>query len=496
MKRAIKNHSGDFAAILALLVISIVVAGYILNHERLRFPFIQSAPFTINAEFSTAQAVAPGQGQSVRVSGVQIGDIGGVTLKNGIAVVRMDINQQYKHLIHQDATALLRPRTGLKDMFVELDPGSDRAPVAKPGFTIQVANTLPDINVDEILSSLDADTRAYLDLLVNGAGQGLKGNGGSELAQVFERFEPTFRDLARVNTAVAVRGSNLRRLVNSLQRLNTALAAKAPQIAQLVDASSTVFRAFASEDQNVSRAVADLPGTLSQTTATLGQVQAFAEQLGPAATNLLPAARALPAANRAIEALAGPGALTCASGSTCSIVENEIRPFVRAARPVVQDLGTAAGHLATATPSLKTVFFVLNHLVNMLGYSPGGAQHGYLWWLAWLGHNTRTLFSVQDANGSYRPLFIQFSCAQVKLLTGATSPFGLVGSLLNLAPLKSFCPGLARDTQRARTAGAGAAAAAAAARMDGSRVSAAASKPAPTSRPPHARPAPAPRPPA
>ena len=39
----------------------------------------------------------------------------------------------------------------------------------------------------------------------------------------------------------------------------------------------------------------------------------------------------------------------------------------------------------------------------MLGYAPGAGQHGYLWWLAWLSHNTRTLFSVQDANGPYRP---------------------------------------------------------------------------------------------
>ncbi len=59
MKLAIKKHSGDFVAILVLLVLSIVVAGYILNHERLRFPLIQSPPFKIDAEFSTAQAVIP-----------------------------------------------------------------------------------------------------------------------------------------------------------------------------------------------------------------------------------------------------------------------------------------------------------------------------------------------------------------------------------------------------------------------------------------------------
>src|SRR3989440_12935871 len=107
MKRAITTHLSDFVAIIVLLVLSIVVAGYVLSHERLRFPFIQSAPFTLNAEFSTAQAVTPGQGQTVRVSGVQIGDIGAVTLKNGIAIVKMDIDQKYKRLIHTDATALL-----------------------------------------------------------------------------------------------------------------------------------------------------------------------------------------------------------------------------------------------------------------------------------------------------------------------------------------------------------------------------------------------------
>lgn len=458
MKRAIKNHLGDFVAIVVLVVLSIVVAGYILSHEGLRFPW-ESSQVKMYADLSTAQAVTPGQGQSVRVSGVQIGEIGGVTLKNGLAVVQMNIDPKYEHVIHTDATALLRPRTGLKDMFIEVDPGSARAPLAKPGFTIPVSQTLPDTNLDEILSSLDADSRAYLNLLVNGAGQGLKG-GGNELAQVLERFEPTHQDLARVSSALALRATDLRQLINSLQRLNTALAAKQGQIVQLVGSSATVFRAFASEDQNISRAVADLPGTLRQTTATLGQVRAFADQLGPTATNLLPAARALPAANAALTTLAGPGGATCASGpprSTCSIVRDQIRPFVVAAQPVVRNLRPAASELATATPNLQKTFGVLNHFVNMLGYFPGGAQHGYLWWLAWLGHNTRTLFSVQDANGPYRPLFIQFSCSQIGLLTNPGSPYGLVGGLLNLSPLRAFCPGLgaARDVKSTATARAG-----------------------------------------
>jgi phospholipid/cholesterol/gamma-HCH transport system substrate-binding protein len=418
MKRAIKDHLSDFIAIVALVVLSLFVAGYVVVHERLKLPLVTQSTYSINAAFNTAQAFTPGQGQTVVISGVRVGLVGQVQLNDGVALVQLNIDKKYQKLIHQNATALARPRTGLQDMFVELTPGDNSAPIARPGFTIPVSNTLPEVNPDEVLASLDTDTRSYLQLLVNGAGQGLSQHGGTQLAQVFERFEPTHRDLARLNSAVAVRGRDLQQLINSLRRLNVALAAKQAQIGQLVVASSKVFRAFASQDASISRAVADLPGTLQQTTRTLGQVTTFANELGPAARNLIPAAQNLPAANAALIKLANPRGSTCGRTgpgetqmSSCAIVRDQIRPFVRASRPVVRSLTPAAVNLAAATPNLGNVFTVLNHLVNQLGYNnePSG-QHNYLWWLAWLNHNARTLFSIQDANGDYRPLFLQANC--------------------------------------------------------------------------------------
>jgi phospholipid/cholesterol/gamma-HCH transport system substrate-binding protein len=404
MKRAIRTHLVDFIAILVLVVLAVVVSAYVLSHERLRFPWIQSSPFVVNAAFNSAKAVTPGQGQTVRVSGVQIGDIGGVKLQNGVAIVQMDIDPKYKSLIHTDATALLRPKTGLDDMFIELNPGTKSAPVVKENFTIPVSNTNPVVDPDEILSSLDADTREYLQLLINGAGEGLKGKGGSELAQVLRRFLPTHQDLARLNQVVAQRGAALRRLINSLHVLNAALAQKQGQIVSLIDSSEQVFQAFATANQGVSRAVADLPATLRQATQTLVKVQRFANLLGPAATNLLPAVSAIPAANQATENLAKP---------ITPVLRNQIRPFVIAARPLVRNLKPAANNLATATPNLAKVFGVLNDLFNELDYHPGGGQHGYLWWLAWGDHEARTVFASQDANGDFRQLFLQASCASL-----------------------------------------------------------------------------------
>jgi phospholipid/cholesterol/gamma-HCH transport system substrate-binding protein len=341
----------------------------------------------------------------------------------------MSLDPQYKDLVHTDAKALLRPKTGLKDMFVELQPGSSKAPLAKRGWTLPISNTLPDVNPDEVLSALDADTRDYLTLLIGGAGEGLKGR-GTDLREVFKRFEPTHRDLAAVSSKVAERQQNLRHLVHSLRVLNDTLASKGPQLASLVDSSSAVFRAFASEDKNITASIQRLPPTLRQTTVTLGKVERFAKILRPAARDLTPTFAALDRANHAVQPFAKEAA---------PILEHQIRPFVRDARPVVRTLKQPASDLATSTPQLTRSFVVLNHLFNLIGYNPNGREgpdksmntgpnpreEGYLFWIAWLLHNGDSVFSTSDANGPFRPITVGGTCGTLKQLANESAPMEL-----------------------------------------------------------------------
>jgi phospholipid/cholesterol/gamma-HCH transport system substrate-binding protein len=423
VKRAIRKHLRDFAAIVALAAIATGVGAYVLANQRLRFPW-EGATFPIKAEFATAQAVTPGQGQTVRVSGVRVGDITKVALKDGRAVVTMSLDPEYKGLVHTDATALLRPKTGLKDMFIELDPGTGRAPVAHKGWTVPIENTAPDVNPDEILSVLDDDTRDYLKLLIGGAAQGLAGR-SDDLRDLFRRFEPTHRDLERVNGKVAERHRNLRRLVHSLDQLNTELAGKDDQLAALVDSSSKVFRTFASEQQNLGRAVGDLPGTLQQTTDTLGKVERFARVLRPTADDLRPPVKALDRANAQVKPLAE---------EATPILASQIRPFVRDARPLVRSLEAPAKNLSASAPDLTSTFTVLNHFLNLAAYNENGRQgptvagrdEGYLFWLAWLQHNGAALFSSSDANGPFRPVTLGGTCTVLKELTGDNPPLNLL----------------------------------------------------------------------
>jgi len=252
MMAAIKKNLADFLAIVGVVVLGIGTGAYILANQRLRFPLVEEPFYTVKAELSDAQAVTPGQGQTVVVAGVRIGDIGSVDLEDGKAVVELRLEPKYKDLITDEATALLRAKTGTKDMFLEVDPGEGE-PLATDG-RIPISNTLPDIDPDEFLAALDSDTRDYLKLLVSGAGKGLEGR-GTDLRATLERLGPLHRDLARVSRAVAERRHNLRRLVNRYGLLMTELGKSDKDITRLVRSSNLTLGAFADEDQNISSLV-------------------------------------------------------------------------------------------------------------------------------------------------------------------------------------------------------------------------------------------------
>ncbi|MFL5839682.1 MAG: MlaD family protein [Thermoleophilaceae bacterium] len=440
MRTAIRKHLGDFIALTMLFTVALGAAGYMLAHQRLRFPLIQDKPMQLKADFTDAQAVIPGQGQTVRVAGVKIGDIGKVDLNGGHAVVTLEIDKKYDNLIHQDATALLRPKTGLKDMFIEVEPGTDKSPAMKAGQHIPITNTAPDIDPDEFLSALDRDTRDYLQLLINGAGKGLSGN-GNDLRDVFKRFEPLHRDLARVSEAVAERRHNMKRLIHNYASLVDELSNKDQDLRTLVTASNAVFKQFAAEDQGIATTVGRLPGALNQTATTLQKVDTLAGEMKPTFTALSPVFKQIDKTNHAV--------LPFVKEARPEI-QNQIRPFVRTARPYVRDLKPASENLSTAQPDLSSAFKELNRFFNMLAYNPGGAEklksatdtsrdEGYQFWLAWVAHATDSMFSTSDASGPLRRAITTIDCNTLRSAVGATALEPILG-LTDIFNDPGLCP--------------------------------------------------------
>ena len=448
MRRQIKKQLRVFVALLFLLVGSLGIAGYILSNQRFYLPagvpLIGTDFYEVKAELSTAQAVVPGQGQTVNIAGVKVGEVGSVTLEDGHAEVVMQIKEKYAP-IHRDATVLLRPKTALKDMFLALDPGTPSAGRLPEGGEVRVANTLPDVNADEILASLDGDTRAYLKILLNAGGTAFddRETGASgrfqqtaeqDLRETLKRFEPTARNGERFTRLLIERRHNIKRVIHNFQELSTALAQRDRQLAGLVDSANANFEAFASEQDALRAALREFPGALSQTETTLRKAGGLANELGPALQRLRPFARELAPALRKTRPF---------FRETTPIIRDQIRPFARDVQPTVRDLRNASADLSVVTPRLTRSFKVLNAFFNTLAYNPPGDTEPFLFWSAWGAHAGATLWSMQDAHGPVRRGIVLVGCPtynSLEQIVIANPQLGVPTQLLNLPSESENCP--------------------------------------------------------
>jgi phospholipid/cholesterol/gamma-HCH transport system substrate-binding protein len=434
---AIRKHLVDFLAIIGLIIVALGVASVILANQRLTLPGwfpVLGQDFTeVEAELSTAQAVTPGQGQTVNVAGVEVGEISGVRLEDGKAIVTLKLEEDSVP-VYRNASVLLRPKTGLKDMVAELTPGTKAAGALDDGARIPIGQTLPDVNLDEVLSALDGDTRDYLVMLLSGGAEGLKGN-GRELANTIRRFEPTARDTRAIAEQLAKRRANIKRAIHNFSLVVDELGGKDDQLAEFVENSNAVFASLASQDANLRATLRELPSTLTATRTALGKAEVLADELGPTLQALRPGAQALGPALRQTRPFLR---------ETTPVIRDEIRPFVRASRPLVTELRPAMRDLSALTPKLLRSFRVVNALLNTLAYNPpGDTEEGFLFWASWVNHLGPAVFSNQDAHGPIRRGLVVVGCQSLQVLENivlGNPQLGVLTQLLEAPDRADVCP--------------------------------------------------------
>lgn len=395
MKRAIKTHFKDFLAITGLMLIAILVLLFILANQKAALPswipWLGQDFYSINVELETAQAVTPGQGQAAVIAGINVGKVGASTLEDGVARVRLDIDPKYRELIHEDAEFLLRPKTGLSDMVVEIDPGT-KGPPPPEGTVFPVSQGLSNVQMDQILASLDRDTQDYLVLLLNGAGEGLAGQ-GKELSQTLRRFGPFVSYTARLNRVLAKRRANIKRGVNSFSKVATELGNNDEVVADFISNSKESLSNYAAEEASLRRALQEFPSTLEAGRRNLQKSYELTQLTRPTLLRLIPGARNLRGSLRSVQRLAT---------DTTPLIRNNIRPFTREVQPVFRELAKTSKAGGRSTPQIQGVFTELNRLLDIFAHNPDGDSEGFLFYAPWMNHNFNSSISFQDGSGPVR----------------------------------------------------------------------------------------------
>jgi phospholipid/cholesterol/gamma-HCH transport system substrate-binding protein len=277
--------------------------------------FTKHVPFTsrgyeVNATFSNSANVA--LNSPVRIAGVDVGKVVKTERDGDNTKVTFTVDSSGRP-IHDDAFAAIRPRIFLEgNFFVELDPGSPSAPEMDSGGTIPVSRTSTAVQLDEILTALQAPVRADLSRLLESYGTALtheptaeedqtqlpevKGKSGAEaLNGAFKYGGDAGRYSAQVTDALlGTQQKDLSRLVSSAGRAFGAFADQQRDLQGLIVNFNVFTGALANQATNLSATIHLLAPTLRITHASLVSLNRTLPPLRTYAIEFRPAVAELP----------------------------------------------------------------------------------------------------------------------------------------------------------------------------------------------------------
>jgi phospholipid/cholesterol/gamma-HCH transport system substrate-binding protein len=276
-------------------IVAIIVFSY-LAYTKFANPF--ASQFTVHAIFSSANGLTPDS--LVRIAGINVGrvadvapvsscKVNGTTQKQCQAAdVTMEI-QDAGLPLHDDATFAIRPRIFLEgNFFVDVHPGTPDAPVAHDGHTFPIQQGTEPVQLDQVLTSLQADTRHNLQLLLKGYGTAVKRGGPSYNASI-PFWLPAYEYSAIVaHDALGIQPHDLSNWIAYMGGVAGAIDAHPRNLQNLITDFNTTANSFARESAALQQGVAELPRTLSTAIPTFDALnrafpplRAFAKALTP-----------------------------------------------------------------------------------------------------------------------------------------------------------------------------------------------------------------------
>ncbi|WP_372789277.1 MlaD family protein [Paraconexibacter sp.] len=301
-----KDRTGADPFLVGFLVLLAAVVGTY-------FGFAKDLPFTsdfkVRAVFESANSIRPNS--PVRIAGVNVGKVVGIDRQDGTNAATLTMEVKDKGLpLHKDATLKIRPRIFLEgNFFVDVEPGTPGSPTIDDGDTLPITQTATPVQLDEILTTLQNDTREDLKTALDGFGTALTyeptgvddrghdpvvhGKSGAQaLNDSYRTGGRALKNLSIVNEAMlGTEPRDLSKLIKGLGRVTAALATRQEQLGDLVSNLNTTMGSLASEQDNLRATVRTLAPTLETANRTFASLNAAFPSTRAFAREILPGVR-------------------------------------------------------------------------------------------------------------------------------------------------------------------------------------------------------------
>jgi phospholipid/cholesterol/gamma-HCH transport system substrate-binding protein len=281
------------------------------------FGFTKHVPFThgfrVKAVFESSNSIR--KNSPVRIAGVNVGKVTKIEGKPGTdaTVVTMEIDKKGLPL-HKDASMKIRPRIFLEgNFFVDVQPGTPAAPTIADGDTIPMTQTATPVQLDQVLTTLQSDTRDSLRKTLDGLGTGLTykpskaQDSGADPSARGESAGQSLNDAIRYGqrslkgTAIvadALLGTethDLSRLIAGLSRTTEGLGRNEDELKSLVTNFNTTVAATAAQASSLRASIRLLGPTLQHADSALDSLNASFPNTRAFAREILPGVRETPA---------------------------------------------------------------------------------------------------------------------------------------------------------------------------------------------------------
>jgi phospholipid/cholesterol/gamma-HCH transport system substrate-binding protein len=325
-----------------------------------------ASPYELKGTFANATNIRTNS--PVRIAGVEVGKVTKVEPAGDdstAATLTMTISDRGLP-IHKDAYMKIRPRIFLEgNFFVELSPGSPSAPELESGSTVGLVQTDGPVQIDQVLTTLQADTRKNFQNLLQGYGDSIYGDPapgedadqdpstkGERAAKSLNdslTYSPgALRGTALVNQALlGLEPHDQSKLIAGLQRTSTKLASRQESLKDLITNFNRTTAAFAAEEGNLRQTIHLLPGVLDNAKPALESLNRSFPPTRAFAREILPGVRETPAT---IEA-----SFPWIAQARALVSPAELQGLVGDLRPATSDLSAVTNDTIRLLPQVDLV---------------------------------------------------------------------------------------------------------------------------------------------
>jgi virulence factor Mce-like protein len=250
--------------------------------------------YRVNAEFN--QAILLGAQSDVRISGISVGRVVdvGPDKRTGLSKATIQIDAPYAPL-PANTKAILRAKSLLGETYVQLTPGNRNGPHIPDGGTIPQTSIAPTVQLDQILSTFDPQTRRAFQVWMQQQGIALTGRGQQLNAAIAQLF-PFATNVDRVLAVLRRQGAATTTFLHDTGQVFSALSASPSELQAFIRNTNATFAATAAQSVALANTIKAFGPFTVQARSTVNRLTQFAvltkpliDEFRPAAVQLSPA---------------------------------------------------------------------------------------------------------------------------------------------------------------------------------------------------------------